>query len=130
MNKPEILEHYYSSLHKWEEILSRVKNDNAPDGGYEQEYWKACGFCLAHDCMGLRGRCPLNVGIYRNRCGAIGIVLHNIDSGTKKKSKAISEISSFIKLIEKIISETDQGFTGPHDKDSNKIYVGDTYDTL
>jgi len=99
MNKSEILEHYYSSLHKWEEILNRVKNDNAPDGGYWREYWNPCGFCKVHDCWGSANTCPLN------DCSEMGGLLRRLDCCEIEKHVAISEISSFVKLIEKIIKE-------------------------
>ena len=99
MNKSEILEHYYSALHKWEEILNRVKNDNAPDGGYWREYWTSCGFCKVHNCCGYVNTCPLI------DCSELGSLLRMLDRHTISYEESISEISSFIKLIEKIISE-------------------------
>jgi len=105
MNKSEILEHYNSSLNKWEEILNLVKNDKAPHGGYEQAYWSSCGFCLVHECIKQPVNCPLDLGLCQNYCGEIGIVLSKIDHGSITKEEAVSEIQDFIKLIKKIIKE-------------------------
>jgi len=87
MNKSEILEHYNSSLNKWEEILNLVKNDNAPEGGYERKYWNSCGFCLVHECIKQPVNCPLDHGLDKNYCGEIGIVLGKIDNGSIGKNK-------------------------------------------
>ena len=102
MNKSEILENYYSTLYKWENIISLVKNDDTPEGGYYREFWNPCGFCKVHMCF---RDCPLYDSNGSYDCHAMGYILRRLDYHTISNAEAISEISSFIKLIEKIIKE-------------------------
>ena len=105
MNKSEILEHYNSSLNKWEEILNLVKNDKAPqEGSFWLEYWNPCGFCKVHDC----GDCPLDGDECKYGCSDMGKLLRCLDLLTVQKEQAVSKIQDFIKLIEKIIKERKQ----------------------
>jgi len=82
MNKSEILEHYNSSLNKWEEILTLVKNDKAPqEGSFWLGFWNPCGFCKVHDCSD----CPLDGDECKYECSDMGRLLRCLDHLTVQK---------------------------------------------